>query len=71
MKTNRKQQLVDQFNASVPVGAPVRVRLDSGELRETKVTMPADLLGGHTPVVWLEGISGCYALDRVQIGGAR
>ena len=59
------QSLVDVFNEKNPVGAPVTVIKDFGEQFKTKVLHPAEILSGHTPVVWLEGISGCYCLDRV------
>jgi len=57
---------VDIFNKKHPVGSPVTVVKDLGEKFETKVKYPAEILSGHTPVVWLFGISGCYELDRVQ-----
>jgi hypothetical protein len=41
------------------------VRLDSGEVRETRTRSTAMLLSGHTAVIWLEGIAGCYALECV------
>ena len=59
------QSKVDAFNRRNPVGTTVTVIKDLGEKFETKVKFPAEVLSGHTPVVWLEGISGCYLLDRV------
>ncbi len=59
------QRLVDAFNKKNPVGTSVTVVKDRGEKVETRVKYPAEVLSGHTPVVWLEGISGCYCLDRV------
>lgn len=59
------QAKVDAFNDRNPVGSAVTVVKDLGERVETKVRHPAEILSGHTPVVWLEGISGCYALARV------
>lgn len=41
------------------------MKLDSGERRETRTMSDEQLLGGHTAVVWLEGIAGAYALERV------
>lgn len=55
----------DAWNAKHPVGTKVKVRLDSGEIRETVTTSPAGVLSGHSAVIWLEGIRGCYRLDRV------
>jgi len=57
---------VDAFNKRNPVGTSVTVVKDLGEQIETKVKWPAEVLSGHTPVVWVEGISGCYLLDRVM-----
>lgn len=59
-----KQKKVDDWNAKYPAGTPVKVKLDNGSIKETTTRSEADLLGGHTPVVWLEGIRGCYLLDR-------
>lgn len=59
------QAACDKFNASNPVGAAVTVRLDSGEVRETVTTSEAQVLSGHSAVIWLKGVSGCYLLDRV------
>jgi hypothetical protein len=59
-------QQVKKFNRTYSLDTPVRVHLDDGRTVDTKLRAPAQLLGGHTAVVWLEGISGCYALNRVQ-----
>lgn len=59
------QSQCDQFNARVQIGGAVSVLLDGGEVRETVTTSEAQVLSGHTPVVWLQGVSGCYLLDRV------
>lgn len=61
-----QQRIVDAWNERVPVGAAVTVQMDSGEVRETTTRSKAELLGGHTAVVWLEGITGCYALSHVK-----
>lgn len=59
------EQQVEAFNIEHPVGSPVTVRMDGGGILDATVKAPAQVLGGHTPVVWLNGISGCYALSRV------
>ena len=59
------QAACDKFNAAHQVGAAVRVELDGGDIRETITTSEAQVISGHTAVVWLKGISGCYLLDRV------
>mgnify|MGYP001338012467 CR=1 FL=1 len=58
------QSKCDAFNKRNPVGTPVTVIKDLGEKIETKVKYPAQV-SGHIAVVWLEGISGCYDLNRV------
>lgn len=55
----------DKFNAANEVGAAVTVQLDGGEVRETITTSEAQVLSGHTAVIWLEGLRGCYSLERV------
>lgn len=59
------QVACDKFNAAHPVGAAVTVLLDGGEVRETVTTSEAQVLSGHSAVIWLKGVSGCYLLDRV------
>jgi hypothetical protein len=60
---------VDGWNGHVEVGAPVRywrgAREGEGLLGRTRST--AQLLGDHTPVVWIEGCSGCIALTHVEL----
>lgn len=59
------QAQCDAFNRIYPPGHKVKVRLDSGEIRETKTIGPAVVLSGHSAVIWLEGVRGCYLLDWV------
>ncbi len=56
---------VDLFNARYPIGTPVLLKKDNGETTETKTRSKAQVSGGHSAVVWLEGVSGYYLLDRV------
>ena len=63
--TAKLQAACDQFNAAHQVGAAVSVELDGGEVRETITVSEAQVLSGHTAVIWLNGISGCYDLERV------
>lgn len=53
------------FNAAWAVGQPVAVRKDDGTAVVTTTRSIAIVLSGHTAVIWLTGISGCYLLDRV------
>ena len=70
-------KLVRQWNALYPIGTPVTVELDSGEIQATTTRSPAQMLGaepsrndpGHTAAIWLEGVEGCYALSRVRPKG--
>jgi hypothetical protein len=64
-KPKDAQRQVDQWNARYPVGQSVSVRRDNGEDMVTKTIAPAELLSGHSAVIWLEGVSGCYLLGRV------
>lgn len=59
------QEQCDGFNARYPVGQRVTVRKDNGEGVSTTTRSRAEVLGGHSAVIWLEGISGCYLLNRV------
>jgi hypothetical protein len=63
IKTLEKEVL--DFNIKYKMGDPVKVQLDSGELRESTIKHEAEILGGHTAVGWFTGISGCYRLDKV------
>ncbi len=57
---------VENWNLKFSVGTPVTVRLDSGEIKTTTTRSEAQVLSGHSAVIWLTGISGCYLLDRVS-----
>jgi hypothetical protein len=65
MRKRLTQKDCDAWNAKHPVGTAVTVRLDNGEVQQTKTKSAAEMLSGHTAVIWLDGISGCYMLDRV------
>ena len=58
---------VDGWNQQHAVGAAVTYRNDAGKLIAIRTRSPADVLSGHTAVIWLDGISGCVALDRVEL----
>lgn len=59
------QAQVDAFNARYPIGQAVTVRRDGGDDMSTFTRSEAQVLSGHSAVIWLDGISGCYLLDRV------
>ena len=58
--TAKLQAACDKFNAAHQVGAAVSVKLDGGEVRETVTNSEAQVMGGHSAVIWLDGIRGCY-----------
>jgi len=65
--TIRDQQAsVIRWNANHVVGCAVTVEMDSGEIQTTETRGPAYMLSGHTAVIQLRGISGCYLLARVR-----
>jgi hypothetical protein len=45
-------------------GTAVHVTRDDGTDFLTTTRSEAEVLGGHTAVVWLNGASGCFLLDR-------
>ncbi len=64
----RIQELeVENWNLRHPVGAEVEFTNDSGEVKRTTTKSEAFMLSGHTAVVSLKGISGCYLLSRVKV----
>lgn len=65
-KLEKLQAQCDRFNAECPVGTEVLVKTDTQANIITKTRSAAYVLSGHTPVVFVEGISGCYLLDRVS-----
>jgi len=59
------QKQCDDFNARFPIGQKVTVRKDNGEGVVTTTRSRAEVLSGHSAVIWLDGISGSYLLNRV------
>ncbi len=64
-----RQRAVDQFNARHSVGDAFWAY--KGLVGENPVPCilraPAELLSGHTPVAWLDGVSGCIALTHLKV----
>lgn len=62
------QKAVSDFNARYAVGAPfVAYRgVRGANPIECTLRAPAELLSGHTPVAWLDGVSGCIALTHLD-----
>lgn len=67
MKPSPKEQQarVNVWNRKHAVGTQVWVRLDDGSLKASETLSEATLLSGHTAVIMLKGIVGCYLLSRV------
>jgi hypothetical protein len=59
------KKMVDDWNRGNHVGRAVKVKRDSGEFLETTTRSHAELIQSGVPVIWLNGITGCYALERV------
>jgi hypothetical protein len=67
-RTGKTLRVVEQFNEVCPVGTPVLYwpGVFAGDGRKSKTCSPAWLLGGHTPVVMVEGYAGGIALSHVM-----
>ena len=61
-----QEKLVKEWNEKYFVGMPVIVFRDNGEALETTTRSEAQLLSGHTAVVWVKGLAGCYYLENVR-----
>ena len=66
------EALAHKWNRRFDVGQRVRYWTGSREGRgkESVTKTAAEVLGGHTAVVWVEGESGCIALSHVEPIGA-
>ena len=67
--TNMKAEVVKKFNATHPVGTPVLYwpGMCEGDGQKSITRSAAWLLGGHTPVVLVEGYAGGIALSHVRL----
>ena len=65
-KVSSLQAACDLFNEAYPVGTSVTVQLDGrDEPFKTVTRSTAQVLSGHSAVIWLENVTGCYLLERV------
>lgn len=60
------QRECDRFNQRNVVGTPVVVTRDNGEQFHSTTTTHAQVLGGHTAVIWVQDGRSCIPLDRVM-----
>ncbi len=56
---------IDTWNENYPVGTAVEVTRDNGKTFIGRTRARADIVGNEA-VIWVEGIAGCYLLDRVH-----
>lgn len=63
------EKQVREFNENCPVGTDVFYHPVIGRpaCEQTKVRHPAYVLSGHTAVCFVEGVSGCVALDALEV----
>lgn len=59
------QRAVDAWNKAHAIGTPVMVSKDHHNVVRGKTTSEAYVLGGHSAVIHIDTIRGCYLLDRV------
>ncbi len=64
-KLAQLQKQCDDFNARIPIGSAVKLTKDLGHVVETKTRSEAQVLSGHSAVVWLESERGCWEIERV------
>lgn len=69
IKAHREQVRVDDFNKHCPIGTPVRYWTGDrhGDGKTSRTRSAADVLGGHTAVVWVVGEASCIALSHIQV----
>lgn len=69
MKTAVAERIAHAFNNLYPVGTLCEY-WTGGKCEEpsgkARIRYEATVLGGHTPVVWLEGVRSCIALTHVR-----
>jgi hypothetical protein len=57
---------VENWNLKHQVGTAVTLTKDSGQLVYTRTRSAAEVAASGHAVIWLEGVSGYYLLDRVK-----
>ena len=59
---------VDEFNEKYPVGTEVRYWKGArrGPAMISKTRTRAEVLAGHTPVVWIEDSPACVSLSHIE-----
>ena len=62
----RAQKIVDDWNAAYPIGQAVVVKKGFQKEGTITKTRSAAAVVSCSPVIWLEGIPGCYDLKVVM-----
>ena len=65
-KAEKLQKACDDFNSRYTKGTKGWLHMDSGESKPTHTRSKAQVLSGHSAVIWVAGVSGCYLLDRFE-----
>jgi hypothetical protein len=60
------ERQVASWNEKHAIGASVTVTTDNGQRISTVTRSAAQMLSGHTAVIFVEGIAGAYLLSRVR-----
>lgn len=60
------QAQCDAWNKAHPVGTRVTVTTDGGDEVFCVTRSEAQVLSGHSAVIWVSRLTGCYLLDRVK-----
>lgn len=67
IKSQRELELeVENFNLKHKIGDKVKLKIGGTVTKDATTRSEATILGGHSAVVFLEGISGCYSLDCIE-----
>lgn len=61
----REESMIKMFNENIKMGDTIKLADDEEQIFEAVIIAPAQMLGGHTPVVYLKG-KGAYDLNRVR-----
>lgn len=66
--TQQPHDLVNHFNHDHTIGTPVRYWTGTreGAGKTSHIRTRAELMGGHTPVVWVEGEASAIALTHIE-----
>jgi hypothetical protein len=66
--SKKLEKEIERFNKKHPVGTKILywTGIRQGVGKESVTNTEARLLGGHTPVVWVEGHGPCVALTHIE-----